>query len=59
MKSPVALVGANELKYLFERIEKDALTESKRPELIDLFAKTNELTAKTIEDIKKELIKVL
>lgn len=55
MKSPIALVGAVKLKKLYEKIEKGALVEINTVELIDLFDETNKLTAKTIEDIAKEL----
>jgi len=58
MKSPVALVGAHELRFIFETIEIGAPTESKRPELIDLFDEMNKLTLITIEDIRKEMIKL-
>ncbi|MBL0330842.1 MAG: response regulator [Bacteroidetes bacterium] len=55
MKSPAALVGAHELKYIFERIEIDGLSEEKQPELTELFSQMNKLTSRTIDDIKKEL----
>ena len=54
MKSPIILVGAIELKNIFEKIEKEALLENKRAELVALFEKVNELSLKTIEDITKE-----
>ncbi len=59
MKSPVALVGAHELKYIFERIELEAPTEESRPELAILFEEMNKLTLTTIEDIEKELKSIL
>lgn len=58
MKSPVALVGSFELKHILERLELEANSEEKQPELVNLFEQMNELTLKTIEDIKKELIKI-
>lgn len=54
IKSPIALVGATELKMILEKIEKEALLENKRSELLALFEKVNELSLKTIEDITKE-----
>ena len=58
MKSPIALVGAFELRQLLEKIEKEANIESSRAALVELFEKVNLLTLKTIEDIKKELLKI-
>lgn len=55
MKSPIALVGAVKLKKLLEKIELEALTESKRDELTVLFEEVNQLCLKTIEEIGKEL----
>ncbi len=55
MRSPISLVGATELKMILEKIELEALVENKRPELLVLFEKVNELSLKTIEDITKEL----
>ncbi|HLC82646.1 MAG TPA: ATP-binding protein, partial [Bacteroidia bacterium] len=55
MKSPITLIGAMELKIIFEKIEKEALLEDKRNELLVLFEKVNELSLKTIEDIRNEL----
>lgn len=55
MKSPITLVGAMELKIVFEKIEREALLEDKRDELLALFEKVNELSLKTIEDIAVEL----
>lgn len=55
MKSPITLIGAVELKTIFEKIEKEVLLEDKRSELLIVFEKVNELTIKTIEDINKEL----
>ena len=59
MKSPIALVGAVKLKLLLEKIELNALSESKRPELIALFEEVNHLCLKTIENIEKELKSIL
>lgn len=58
IKSPVALVGAFDLKKLYEKVETEGLTESKQAELIDLFEEINRLTLKTIEDINTELLKI-
>ena len=55
MKSPIALVGAVKLKQLFEKIELEVLTESKRGELTVIFEEVDRLCLKTIEDIGKEL----
>jgi signal transduction histidine kinase/CheY-like chemotaxis protein len=55
MKSPIALVGADKLKQLFDKIESDSLSEEKRGELTTLFNEARTITFKTIEDIKKEL----
>ncbi len=49
-----AIEKAMELKIIFEKIEKEALLEDKRGELLVLFEKVNELSLKTIEKIAKE-----
>ncbi|MCX6294556.1 MAG: Hpt domain-containing protein, partial [Bacteroidetes bacterium] len=55
MKSPIALVGADKLKQLFDKIESDSLSEEKRVELAAIFDETRAITIKTIEEIEKEL----
>ena len=49
-----AIEKAMKLKIIFEKIEKEALLEDKRDELLVLFEKVNELSLKTIEKIAKE-----
>lgn len=58
MKSPIALMGAAELKELYAKIEIEALSNSNKTDLVSLIRFAQKQCLHTVEELKMELVKV-